>query len=375
MQEKSENKQTTLFPFEASLMSSPVEKAATGSSQSSSESSSQTRSEEDERWRRSIPAQVFLNHFFAISYHLQYSEGSDALHQLTHFINHRPSLSENDLEEIKKHLVNCWSTEYALRTTAELGDEHYLRNALHWTFPQAYYSIFSGLRAFLYTHGVRSNNTELMRREVGRLVVKGFYPNAIGFYAAGHYDDFRVHRLPLSAYKPSLNLAGKEMEAQGQIGQFLRTTRKIRAKAVRQRVQSNPTTALRSVRTGEVLQKFDASHWQQLTWRFGYTTYFDLLSRLKISANHREIERFVEADINFKLFHQSLLDLVSYLNFVHECYIAKSVGLEVYQQWVEELPSHLKNCFVQQRLKEKIATIVTAVTPPVIDLPQLGLSA
>jgi hypothetical protein len=368
MQKITENKQTTLFPMES-------ETEQTQSMEVSSADIPQKGSPEEERWRRSIPAQVFLNHFFAISYHLQASEGSYALQNMVHFINHNPSLSESDVEEIKRHLHNCWSTEYALRATAELGDENYLRNALHWTFPQAYYSVFSGLRAFLHTHGVRSNNTELMRREIGRLVVKGFYPTAMGFYAAGHYDDFRVHRLPLASYKPSLNLAGKELEAQAQIGQFLRTSRKIRAKAIRQRVQANPNTAIRSVRTGEVLQKFDHSHWQQLTWRFGYTTYFDLLSRLQISANHREIERFVEADINFKLFHQSLLDIVSYLNFVHECYVAKAVGLEVYQQWVEQLPAHLQNGFIKQRIAEKVGPVMAAVTPPVIALPQLGLSA
>lgn len=368
MQEKSENQQTSLFSEENNTVHSSDET-------SSMEQASTVSPAEQERWRKSIPAQVFLNHFFAISYHLQYSEGSYALQNLVHFINHQPSLSEADVEQIKQQLHNCWSTEYALRSTAELGDDHYLRNALHWTFPQAYYCIFSGLRAFLYTHGVRSNNSELMRREVGRLVVKGFYPTAIGFYAAGHYDDFRVHRLPLAAYKPTLNLAGKELEAQAQIGQFLRTTRKIRAKAVRQRVQGDSNLALRSVRTGEILQKFDAGHWQQLTWRFGYTTYFDLLGRLKISANHREIERFVEADINFKLFHQSLLDLVAYLNFVHECYIAKAVGMEVYQQWLEELPPHLQNGFVKQRFTQKIEPVLTAITPPVISLPRWDLSA
>ncbi len=357
MEELFENKQTTLFPLAV---------------QPNPEEPDQTK---DENWRKSIPAQVFLNHFFAISYHLQDSEGAYAMQNIIHFINHTPSLNEVDIEQIKRHLHNCWSTEYALRSTAALGDENYLRNALHWTFPQAYYSVFSGLRAFLYTHGIRGNNSEMIRREVGRLVVKGMYPTAIGFYAAGHYDDFRVHRLPLASYKPSLNLASKELEAQAQIGQFLRTTRRARAKSVRIAVQANPNTALRSTRTGEILQKFDTSHWQQLTWRFGYTTFFDLLSRLQISANHREIERFVEADINFKLFHQSLLDIVSYLNFVHESYVAKAVGLEVYRQWVAEWTEHLQHDFVKQRLVEKIEPVISVVNPPVIDLPQLGMSA
>jgi hypothetical protein len=262
-----------------------------------------------------------------------------------------------------------------LRSTAKLGDEQYLRNALHWTFPQAYYSIFAGVQAFLQTLGITGNNEELIRREIGRLVVKGYYPQPVAFYAAGHYGDFKVHRLPLAAYKPSLNLASKELEAQAQIGQFLRTTRRLRAQNIRQQVQNNPTTALRSKRTGEILHKFNASHWHQLTWRVGYTTFFDLLGRLKISANHREIERFVEAEIDFKLFHQSLLEIVNYLNGIHECYIAQAMGLETYQQMIAELPAHLANGFVKKRLEEKIIPVLNLVQPSAPEESQLGLSA
>jgi hypothetical protein len=329
----------------------------------------------DETWRKSIPAQVFLNYFFAINYHIAHTDDAFGLQHLSFFREHTPRLEEKDLVALTKLLHSCWSTEYALRATAELGNEFYLRNALHWTFPQAYYSIFAGVQAFLQTLGVTGNNEELIRREIGRLVVKGYYPQPIAFYAAGHYGDFKVHRLPLAAYKPSLNLASKELEAQAQIGQFLRTTRRLRAQNIRQQVQNNPTTALRSKRTGEILQKFNDSHWHQLTWRIGYTTFFDLLGRLRISANHREIERFVEADIDFKLFHQSLLEIVNYLNGVHECYIAQALGLEAYQQMISELPAHLSNGFVKKRLEEKIIPVLNLLRPAATEESQLGLSA
>jgi hypothetical protein len=337
-----DNRQLSLFPSVA----------ATASEQA-----------QDGTWKKSIPAMVFLNHFFAVSYHIQQSAEAYSLHNLVHFINFRPSLNAPDVEQVKKHLLNCWSTEYALRATAELGNEQYLRNALHWTFPQAYYSIFAGIQAFLRTLGISGTHPELIRREVGRLVVRGFYPWPVSFYAAGHYGHFKIHRLPLSGFKPSLNLVTREQEAQGQIGQFLRTTRTIRAKAVRQLVQNDEELALRSPKTGEILQRFSDSHWQQLTWRFGYTTYFDLLGRLKISANHREIERFVNAEIDFRLFHESLLHIVSYLNFVHECYIAKALGLDAYRQLVSELPAHLREGFVKERLTAKITPVVLAVSP------------
>lgn len=309
--------------------------------------------ETDKEWQKSIPAQVFLNYFFAINYHIGHSSDSGFDH-LAFFKEAKPELSAQDAEAVKRLLLNCWSTEYALRATAELGDEDYMRNALHWTFPQAYYTVFSGLQAFLRTRGVNTNNEALVLREAGRLVVKNAYPRAIGFYASGHHDDYNIHRLPLAHYKPGLQIAGKELEAQAQIGQFLRTTRRQKARTVRQQVQANPATAIRSSRTGEVLQKFGPQHWQQITWRIGYTTLFDLMARLRISSTHREIERFVEADIDFKLFHESLLQIVSYLNGIHESYVAQALGIQQYEAFVQELPKHLQGSFVAARMHELV---------------------
>ncbi|MCC9169049.1 hypothetical protein [Pontibacter harenae] len=312
----------------------------------------------DKEWQKSIPAQVFLNYFFAISYHIQNFEGN-GLDSLASFREAKPvQLSEQDVEAVKRLLLNSWSTEYALRSTAELGDEAYMRNALHWTFPQAFYAVFAGLQAFLHTRGIKTNNEAWVLREAGRLVVKNAYPQAISFYASGHYDDFNINRLPLAHYKPGLQIAGKELEAQAQIGQFLRTTRRQKAKAVRQQVQANPATAIRSSRNNEILQKFGPQHWQQLTWRVGYTTLFDLMARLRISTTHREIERFVQAEIDFKLFHESLLQIVSYLNGIHECYVAQAIGLRHYQAFVEELPKHLQGSFVAARFEEKIKPLL-----------------
>ena len=38
---------------------------------------------QDENWRKSIPAQVFLNHFFAINYHLEHSASDAGLQHLS----------------------------------------------------------------------------------------------------------------------------------------------------------------------------------------------------------------------------------------------------------------------------------------------------
>jgi hypothetical protein len=174
----------------------------------------------------------------------------------------------------------------------------------------------------------------------------------------------------MANYKAGLQLPTKNMEVQAHIGQFLRTTRDLRAKGVRRRLQASPETALRG-KNGVVLAKFSFEHWKMLTWRIGYTTFFDLLGRLRISANHREIERFVEADIDFRLFHQSLANVVSYVNFIHESYVAKAMGLQAYRDMVAELPPHLG--FVKERMENRMTEIFESMANA--EQPQIRLAA
>ena len=327
---------------------------------------SEDENKQEETWRKSIPAQVFLNYFIAINYYIQHS-GDAGLQQLPFFREHQANLSQEEVEAIGKMLQNSWSTEYALRATAELGDDDYLRHALHWTFPQAYYAGNASLQAFLYTLNIKSSNADFISRQAGRLVVRRAYPNTVGYYAAGPYNDFNLHRLPLGNYKPGLQIPEPETEAQAQIGQFLRTTRKLKAQAVRRQVQSNSQTALRSPKTAKVLEKWNSSHWEQITWRLGYTTIFDLLGRLRISTSNKEIERFVDAEIDVKLFHESLLGIVSYLNGIHEAYVAKAMGLQRYQALIAALPQHLQHGFVADRLKHKIEPLFISAQGDPID--------
>ncbi|MEJ7661241.1 MAG: hypothetical protein WKG07_17380 [Hymenobacter sp.] len=107
----------------------------------------------DETWRKSIPAQVFLNYFFAINYHIQ--ESDDLLGGLQHLpFSAAPGRAERRRRggphQAALHRAGARSTRPA--RTAELGDDNFLRNALHWTFPQAYHAILSGLQSFSVHH-------------------------------------------------------------------------------------------------------------------------------------------------------------------------------------------------------------------------------
>lgn len=320
----------------------------------------------DENWRKSIPAQVFLNHFFAMDYHIQHQNDLFDVAKFPVFQQFYGRATDESRRALEKLLLNSWSAEYALRITPVVNDEQYLQSSLHWTFPQAYYSALFSARAFLSVQGVNVSNEELIRKRIGNMVVRGYYPASIGYYALGPINGYRIQRLPMAkrfsvATKTDLLLPSRSGSAQAELAQFLKTTRDQRVKSLRNAIQNNPKTALRSPKTGEILQKFSVEQYRQLAKQIGYTTYFDMLSRLRISSTNREIERFVDSEIDVKLFHQSLVNIVSHVNSVHEAYIAKSLGIEAYRQLVAKLPSYLQESFVRERMN----TIIT----PMLEQP------
>ncbi|UHG89452.1 hypothetical protein [Spirosoma oryzicola] len=319
----------------------------------------------DDSWRKSIPAQVFLNHFFAMDYHIQHANDLFDVAKFPIFQQFHGMVTDASYKALEKLLLNSWSAEYALRITPVVNDEQYLQSSLHWTFPQAYYSALFSARAFLAVQGINVSNEELIRKRVGNMVVRGYYPASIGYYALGPINGYRIQRLPMAkrftvASKTDLLLPSREGSVQAELAQFLKTTRDQRVKALRNAIQTNPKTALRSPKTGEILQKFSVEQYKVLAKQIGYTTYFDMLSRLRISSTNREIERFVNSEIDVKLFHQSLVNIVAHVNGVHEVYIAKALGIDAYRQLVAKLPSYLQESFVRERMNTLILPMLNS---------------
>lgn len=299
---------------------------------------------DQEEWRRSIPAQVFLNHFFGLYRHMEHSRHKKGLEQLINFREFAPQLTPQQEDAAKKLLIQAWNTEYALRKTAENRDETFHRNALYWTFPQAYYSIFFGTKAFLTVQGGSVSSEWVARARVGRLVAANWYPAPLAFGALGYPGKFTLLGLSAGHATPALHLVDTPNEWQAQVGQFLRTTRSQQMKAARARVQADPEKALRT-KTGKIATRFGAKEWAEVAKRVSPTSFLDLFARLKISSTHREIERFLEAEIDFRLFHTCLFETVRYINSVHEAYVAKAMGAERFAEFKRSLPEYLRHEF------------------------------
>ncbi|CCH01282.1 hypothetical protein FAES_3273 [Fibrella aestuarina BUZ 2] len=235
-------------------------------------------------------------------------------------------------------MLNGWSAEYALRITPVVNDQQYLHSSLHWTFPQAYYSILFTARALLLMRGCSVSNDELVARKVASMVVSGLYPQGLNYYLTGTPHDYNAKRLQGGAALFSV----------------LTQTRDKQLKKQGNQVQTNPKTAMRSPRTGEVLDKLGPEHYKALADQTGPTCFFNVLHRLRISSNQPNPDVLTTDELDVRELHACLVELVNRINQVHEAYLAKALGLDNYQTLVAGLPGYLNESFVNERLNTLI---------------------
>ena len=95
-----------------------------------------------------------------------------------------------------------------------------------------------------------------------------------------------------------------------------------------------------------------------VTDRLGPTTIFDILYRLRIKSNYRDVQTFMEADINFVEFHRCLQTVVGYLNFIHEAYIAKALGKNRFTALMNDFPNHPTDSVIKARWERHILPLL-----------------
>lgn len=183
-------------------------------------------------------------------------------------------------------------------------------------------SIRHSVNALLYLYGIRSLNSQLIQRELGRLVVKNTFPRSWSAYAAGGYGDFATYRVDYCFSAADYDTYGEGAKV---IAQGLRRTRAHHAQRIRAQVQANPNTAIRGL-DGQPLTRLRRHQWSQMTWRFGYTTLFDVLAHVV------EHDHFQYTDLDGGQQQQAVADLaaiVQHFNDLMELYVTRALGPDV----------------------------------------------
>ncbi|RUA34267.1 MAG: hypothetical protein DSY77_05965 [Bacteroidetes bacterium] len=296
----------------------------------------------------SIPAKVFYNHFYAALFYIKNDIERLDLKKIPYFNKLRIRNDSIDLPKIRKLLWNAWSTEYALALSNQSDNEDYYKFSLHWNFPQAYYSIYLAMTAFHETQGVANDQHEKSIKLFGNAAKDNHYPACISYFSSGLYKDFSYHGLiDFNGIEPSFSSLGNittKDKAQQQIATFLKSTREHQAKHKRDRSEKSYARDQRFQNAkGDLTKKFTKKHWDIIYSSIPETTLLNLLYRLRIKANYLDIETFINADIDFVMFHKVLCGLVNYMNYVHEGYIRKAIGEEDYLEILGDFKGHIND--------------------------------
>ncbi|MBK9222413.1 MAG: hypothetical protein IPO16_09870 [Saprospiraceae bacterium] len=111
----------------------------------------------------------------------------------------------------------------------QVNSDDYYKFALHWNFPQAYYSVYLTMTAFHETQGIANEQHEKSIKLFGNSVKDNHYPVALGFHATGLYEAFQFKGLSTFKKFPKdctgLSRIDSLDEAQTQIAMFLKSTR------------------------------------------------------------------------------------------------------------------------------------------------------
>ncbi len=310
-----------------------------------------------EKKKKAIPSKVFFNHFFAVNYNIQSDSSKFHLKKIPYYNSLKLRNDKFKVETIKKLLWNSWSTEYAYNLGIQVNNEDYYKFALHWNFPQAYYSVYLAMTAFHETQGIANDQHEKSIKLFGNSVKDNHYPNAISFYSAGLHEDFNYNNLDTFKKFPQeysgLSRIESLDEAQTQIASFLKSTRIKNAEHKREKLSESKDKRFLNG-NGEFRKKFSKEHWDLIFQTIPVTTLLNLMYRLRIKANYHDVETFIHADIDFKTFHESLGGIIDYLNFVHEAYIVKIIGYKDYEQILTKFPNHLNKATAVKRYNECI---------------------
>jgi len=231
---------------------------------------------------------------------------------------------------VGRWLANSWSTEHVMRIQSELDDES-KKFALHWLFPQAYYACFSQLMGLFSAVGYKDATHTSVIRRYGELLGQGKYPKCLTWYADGipssiKLVNVRTYDVPASYYVD----LGDMRTVDNQIAQLLRSTRDMHLRSKREDLRKD----FRTMRGG-IKKRLLQQDWEVVSKKLGPTSLLSILYRKRIKANYRDIDTFVQSEIDGANVIENLVNLVDGLAIVHESFICRALGKKVYGQIVE----------------------------------------
>jgi len=289
-----------------------------------------------------IAGRVLYNHFYAIERHIDLDLDRYKLNKINYFDKKIKINTNADLQRIKKLVWNSWSTEIALKYS-QSQDKDKFCCILQWSFPKAYYSVYLLTHAFYLSLNEQSNDHTKIIRIFGEKIKQKNYPKCISFYIDNTYPRFNKFNLnEIIHQRKAIDSVRKNsiIEADSQILILLKTTRKKFAEILKNNKQKDKKNAIKT-KKGTIKTKLNNLDWSAIYKKIPITTILSFLYKFRIKSNYEDIKSILNINLpneDSSEFHRDICFIVDYMNFIHEAYLIKSIGIKNYEDILNTFP-------------------------------------
>jgi uncharacterized protein (UPF0332 family) len=288
---------------------------------------------EEELW---FKAEMTHKQILALSHKLNNSDIENEIINLAFFKKIVPAKTI-ELNEIEKWLNNAWNTENILCSNYAIIDNSGQGFALQWAFPQAYYSIYGTLLAHFNAVGYTEKSHSSVLKKFGQLTQENRLPESICFRTNGAKKHLTYHGILKPENLRAIDLdIGNPETIDNQICQFFKSTRELK---LAERAPDIVKNLKLRTSSGVYKKNLSSLDWQKVSSSIGITSILDMLYRKRIKANYQDIDVFTYEKLKGKDILENLCSVVNRINLVNETYVAKAIGLEKYNEIVN---NHLK---------------------------------
>lgn len=294
--------------------------------------------------------EMTLNQFLSLDNYINNVDIITEINNTKQFRNfHLKKRKDVDVDEIKNWMFNGWNTERVLRVSNQLFDSQDNHFVLQWSFPQSYYSVFQLTLSFIYLIRKTKISHKSIMDKFGELVKYNWYPKSISFYSDGTNKNPIFKNISNNKNINSIDFDPNSIEScERQIHQFLKSTRKIDLSV--QWDDKNVKKKYRN-RKGEEKKRLNEKEWGEISKSIGNTTILHLLYRKRIKSNYKNIDTFTSGENQSKKINESLIEIVNKLNFIHECFIYKTIGSKKFLEFYNEFKKNEKIPFLEERIE------------------------
>lgn len=288
-------------------------------------------------------AQMTARQFLALRERLDHAELLNEVGACTRF--RAPKRGKNaDPRVARRWMINGWNTEVVLGLSEPLIAEGG-GASLQWVFPQAYYALFASTLSFFQSAGFTESSHSSVQGKFGELVTKGDLPASLSFALGGTSRHPMPYGLaPAEEPSPIHFQPGKRESVDRKILQFLSSTREFDLKSKRTDLRGQLLT-----KRGKPAKRLTEAHWAYIAGRVPPTNLLNLLYRKRIKANYREMDAFLECDMDPTYLYEAIVRVVRCACFANECLTARALGASWYQRAVAAYSQTSKRVFLEER--------------------------